>query len=148
MGLRSITHIHQMHELGSENVVCSFYRHWNGNPACHGNDLASWLRGKRLVEGKGADFVIGRDFNRAGTMAVPLMMYIQAIESCEIVQYNSDLFQEYEYRITFDNQFHIECLNVATGKSLKMPAHGFDGKMVEALIKNGNPEPKLQSKVK
>ena len=84
MSTRCITHIHEAH-TGKEKIVCSFYIYGNGVPGGHGKDLKEWLSGKKLVNGITSDFVAGRDFNRAGTMAVPLMQHIQNISGCEVI---------------------------------------------------------------
>jgi len=84
MSTRSITHIHEA-VTGEEKIVCSFYRHCNGEPEEHGKDLAEWLAGKRLVNGIDIDFIEGRDFNQAGTMAVSLMAHIQSISSIKVI---------------------------------------------------------------
>jgi len=103
MSTRSITHIHAAKDLDpDEGIVCSFYRHCDGYPEGHGKDLTEWLKEKHLVNGIGKDFVPGRDFNRAGTMAVPLMQHIQEISGCEVVPTgSSDYGEEYTYHVYY-----------------------------------------------
>ncbi len=103
MSTRSVTHIHESH-TGDEKIVCSFFRHCDGYPDGHGKDLTEWLAGKKLVNGIDADFIIGRDFNRAGTMAVSLMQHIQEVSGCEVIPTgNTGLGEEYIYDIYFRN---------------------------------------------
>ena len=103
MSTRSITHIHESH-TGKEEIVCSFYRHWDGYPSGHGADLNEWLSGKRLVNGMRVDFVDGRDFNRAGSMAVQLMAHIQSISGAEVIPTGESGYgEEYTYNIFFRN---------------------------------------------
>jgi len=109
MSTRSITHIHEA-VTGKEEIVCSFYRHCNGEPEGHGKDLAEWLAGKRLVDGIDIDFVEGRDFNHAGTMAVPLMAHIQNISSVKVIPTGAKGYgEEYTYNVYFrDNKFVVK----------------------------------------
>ena len=108
MGTRSITHIHE-NLSDEEEIVCSFYRHWDGDPNGHGQDLKNWLTGKKLINGIGANFEEGRDFNRAGTIAVPLMQHIQNISGCEVIPTgDSGHGEEYTYDIYFrDGEFVV-----------------------------------------
>lgn len=126
MGTRSITHVHEMEELGGK-IVCSFYRHWDGNPSGHGQDLADWLKDKMLVNGKTTSFVEGRDFNRAGTMAVKLMNHMQDISGCEVIPTGgSGRGEEYTYHIYFDSGgFILQVSNLA------FKASDYDGKVIE-----------------
>ena len=112
MSTRSITHIHESH-TGNENIVCSFYRHCDGYPDGHGKDLKEWLNDKKLVNGISVGFVPGRDFNRAGTMAVPLMKYIQDISGCEVIPTGQTGYgEEYIYDIYFrEDAFVVEVTN-------------------------------------
>lgn len=110
MSTRSITHIHQMKSLDSnEEVICSFYRHCDGYIAGHCADLVEFLTGKSLKNGIGSDFVEGSDFNRAGAMAIQLCAFIQNETSCEIVPTNSSYpWIDYVYHIYFDKEFKIK----------------------------------------
>jgi|GEM_PF-5043254 len=121
MGTRSITNIHEMDELGGE-IVCTFYRHWDGSVTGHGKDLIKWLSDKKLVNGIGSDFVEGRDFNRAGTMAVKLMYYIQEKSGCEVVPTGTeDQWVDYIYDIFFiDSTFIVYVEDVHKEKKLTM----------------------------
>ena len=109
MSTRCITHIHEA-GTAEEKIVCSFYRHSDGYPEGHGNDLKEWLKGKRLVNGIGRDFVVGRDFNRAGTLAVPLMAHIQSVSGAEVIPTGESGYSEdYTYHVYFrDGQFVVE----------------------------------------
>ena len=103
MGTRSITHIHQMQSLDeNEKIVCSFYRHSDGYPEAHGQDLKNWLKDKGLVNGITHGFIEGCEFNRAGTMAVPLMQHIQEISGCEVIPTGAcDYGEEFTYHIYY-----------------------------------------------
>ena len=60
------------------------------------------MKGKRLVNGIGRDFVKGRDFNRAGTMAVQLMYHIQSVYGCEVVPSGTSGYgEDYTYHVYF-----------------------------------------------
>lgn len=109
MSTRSITHIHAAKSLDDkEEIICSFYRHCNGYPEGHGEDLKGWLSGKKLVNGIGGDFIEGMHFNRAGTMAVQLMAHIQDISGCEVIPTGSkDQGEEYTYDVFFRNDKFI-----------------------------------------
>ncbi len=108
MGTRSITHIYD--DIHSPAIIlCSFYRHWDGYPQSHGVDLAKWLKGKFVVNGKSSDFREGIDFNRIGTLAIPLMAHIQEVSGAEIIPAVADDYgEEYTYRVHFrDGEFDI-----------------------------------------
>ena len=129
MGTRSITHIHEMQGVSEEKIVCSFYRHWDGYPSGHGDDLAEFLKDKKLVNGIGRFFDKSRDFNSAGTMAVQLMSYIQEKSGCEVIPTGkSNYWEEYTYDIFFRNdefEIHID------GKPYMVS--DFDGVKIEEL---------------
>lgn len=111
MSTRCITHIHEAQFFDSdEEIVCSFFRHSDGYPEDHGKDLADWLKGKRLVNGIGMHFKEGRDFNRAGTMAVQLMAHIQYISGAEVIPTGKSGYdEEYIYDVYFrDDVFVIK----------------------------------------
>ena len=105
MSARSITHVHEMKSLDpNETIVCSFYRNSGGQLEGHGRDLAYWLDSKRLINGIDSNYQEGRDFNGAGTMAVQLMAYIQAISDCEVIPTGSTGYgEEYIYDVYFRN---------------------------------------------
>jgi hypothetical protein len=108
MSTRSVTHIHEISDLGGK-IVCSFYRHSDGYPTGHGDDLAGWLKGKRLVNGIGMDFKKGIDHNRAGTMAIDLMHCLKQDTSIEVTPTGQENeWADYTYVITFDGVFKIE----------------------------------------
>lgn len=114
MGTRSITHIHEMRDdqwIGNEEkIVCSFFRHWDGYPSGHGQDLADWLKDKGLKNGIGSDFVKGKHFNRSGSMAIHLCAQIDEISGCEIIPTGSTTgdYIDYTYHIYFrDDEFYI-----------------------------------------
>ncbi len=111
MSTRSITHIHEAH-TGEEAIICSFYRHCDGYPDGHGKDLIKWLEGKKLVNGISTGFKEGRDFNRAGAMAIPLMQYIQEVSGCEVIPTGSaGMWEEYTYNVFFrDGVFDVQVL--------------------------------------
>lgn len=122
MSTRSITHIYEMQNLRPDKIVCSFFRHCDGYPSGHGQDLAEWLKDKALVNGIGDNFVVGRDFNRAGTMAVQLMAHIQALSGCEVIPTGSTTSdQEYTYHVKYDGRFTIN----------DVPVTQYDGKAIE-----------------
>ena len=96
-----------------EQIICSFYRHWDGYPSGHGQDLADYLKSRRLING-----IQGKDqsdiekhiaFNRAGSMAINLMHHIDEISGCEVIPTgDSGYWEEYTYHIYFrDFAFYI-----------------------------------------
>ena len=131
MGTRSITHIHEMDSLGRDTIVCTFYRHLDGYPSGHGDELADWLKGKRLVNGIGRDFVEGRDHNRAGQMAVELMHHLKKNTSIEVMPDGTGS-EEYIYDVYFSNEFEIKCTEVYSENELISSADNFSGKNIEA----------------
>lgn len=105
------------YEWNSDNdepnpIVCSFYRHHDGYPEGHGKDMANWLKGKRLVNGKGADYTIGRDYNGAGCMAVCLMAHIhdEHTESIRTIPTgHGGMGEEFTYDVRYkDGRFFVE----------------------------------------
>ena len=138
MSTRSITHIHEMKsmEFAKERIVCSFYRHCDGYPTGHGDDLANWLKGKSLVNGISDGFNPNTMFNRAGTMAVKLMNHIQDISGCEVIPTGaSNRGEEFTYDIYFrDYKFYIQ-VDDGRGTILK-EANLFDGEKIWELLRD------------
>lgn len=134
MGTRSITHIHEMKSLSSDQkIVCSFFRHSDGYPSGHGKDLADWLSDKGLKNGIGADFIKGVHFNRAGTMAVKLCNHIQDKSGCEIIHTGGKYdYIDYEYHIYFDKEFTIKVLDC--GKEITKTAEEFNAEDVNLFF--------------
>jgi len=134
MSTRSVTHIHQMKSLGSnESVVCSFYRHSDGYPTGHGDDLAKWLKGKGLKNGIGNDFDKSKHFNRAGTMAVKLCNHIQDLSGCELVPTGEENdYLDFVYHVYFDKEFSIKVLSY--GKEKTVTAEEFDGDLLQEFF--------------
>lgn len=129
MGTRSITHVHQMESMeNGENVVCSFFRHWDGYPTGHGQDLANWLKGKKLTNGIGADFDPNTMFNRAGTMAIKLANHIQDLSGAEMIPTGGDdMWEDFTYDIYYrDDEFLIGINN-----KYPIPVRTFDGEKIE-----------------
>lgn len=118
------------------SIVCSFYRHSDGYPEGHGQDLAKWLSGKRLVNGIGSDFLKGRDFNRAGTMAVKLMDHIQEVSGCEVIPTGKgDMWEDYVYNVYFrDGEFFVETVYAHDKSSAVMKAREYDWEKVEEQL--------------
>ncbi len=130
MSTRSLTYIHQMTDqyIKGEKLVCVFYRHSDGYPTGHGQDLADWLKDKKLTNGIkfGADMT--NVFNRAGAMAVQLAYHIQKNTSVELIYGdNFDAGQDHDYHIYFRNdEFYIQIDNLDPIK-----ASDFNGEKVE-----------------
>lgn len=115
MGTRSITHIHEMKSLcNKEEIVCSFYRQFDGYPSGHGKDLSNWLKSKRLVNGIGAGFKEGADHNRAGQMAIELMHSLKSETSIECMTTGEKgVGEEYIYDIYYrDDDFYISTKDI------------------------------------
>lgn len=130
MSTRSVTHIHKMQSIqdGLEAIVYTFFRHSDGYPSGHGSNLVEYLIGKKLVNGKGIDFTIGRDFNRAGTMAIPLMMHIQNISGAESIPTGTKTSDtEFVYDIYFrENEFYIKITTIYSEESVTVNVDDFD----------------------
>ena len=130
MGTRSLTFIHEMDHgcLNDEKLVCVFFRHFDGYPSGHGQDLADFLKDKKLVNGKGPDFDKLTMFNRAGTMAVKLVNHIQDISGAELLHGDDyDYGQYHDYHIYFrEGEFCI-----AIDGMSPVLAKEFDGTAIE-----------------
>ena len=130
MSTRSLTYIHEMTDesLTGENLVCVFYRQADGYPSGHGQDLADWLKGKTLVNGKGPKFDRKTMFNRAGTMAVKLVNHIQDIAGAELMFGQSfDCGQDHDYHVYFrGGEFWIKL-----DERNLVKASEFDGHQIE-----------------
>ena len=135
MGTRSITHIFEMDTL-KEKIVCSFFRHFDGYPTTHGQDMADWLKDKGLRNGIGEGFREGFHFNRAGTMAVKLMNHIQDKSGCEVIPTEAnDYGEEYIYHILFrEGKFKILCKDPYSKKEVLVDADSFDGEKVQSEL--------------
>jgi len=130
MGTRSITHIHEMDELCRDRVVCSFYRAYDGYPTGHGDDLAEWLKDKKLVNGVSSSFKKGIYHNRSGQMAVELMHHLKKETSIEVIPTGTGS-EEFEYRVYFSDKFEIECKRNSSGETHKELAEKFSGSDIE-----------------
>ena len=135
MGTRSITHIHQMRSLDSdEGIVCSFYRSFDGYPSAHGCDLAGWLSGKGLKNGIDNSFDKRKHFNRAGAMAIKLTNYISELTSCELIPAGeNDDFIDFEYHVYFDEEFTIKIV-AHGGSGVTVKASEFNHEHVDAVL--------------
>jgi len=131
MGTRSITHIKQMPSLGDE-IICSFYRGFDGYLSGHGKELSEFLSGKRLVNGIGSSFEEGVDFNRAGQMAPYLITHLSKINSSgmEIIPTGSQEDHiDYIYTISYNeelNRFRIDVDSFSWFAGDEIPEESFD----------------------
>ncbi len=136
MGTRSITHIYETDELG-QDLVCSFYRQYDGYPSGHGQDLADWLKDKFLVNGIGADFIKGTHHNRAGQMAIELIHHIKQSTSVELIPTGSeDHGEDFIYKIFFvGGEFLIESkIACGEGENITMSAKTYNSDKVDSVI--------------
>jgi len=137
MSTRSVTNIHEMKSLSEEErIVCTFFRHCDGYPDGMGKDLAGYLEDKNLVNGIGMDYVKGRDFNRAGTISIPLMSYIQELSGAEVMPTGSNGGDEdYIYDIFYrEGGFVIKTTCKYSGLSLEMKARDFCSDKVDDAL--------------
>jgi formylmethanofuran dehydrogenase subunit B len=133
MGTRSVTHIHEMPGLGGK-IVCTFYRGMDGYPTGHGQELADWLKGKRLVNGIGANFEKGIDHNRAGQMAIELMHSLKQDTSIEVTPTGQgNKYTDFNYTVAYDSGFKISVESYGTTYG-PVSAEEFNGKEVEAFF--------------
>ena len=123
-------------EFVNERIVCSFYRHCDGYPTGHGDDLAKWLNGKSLVNGISNGFDPHTMFNRAGTMSVKLMNHIQDISGCEVIPTGtSGRGEEFTYNLYFrDDKFYIEVDD--GGQSVLKEVNNFVGEKVWEFLRD------------
>lgn len=130
MSTRSVTYIHEIDSLGQE-IVCGFYRHSDGYPSGHGQDLADWLKGKKVVNGIGGDFNKSYMFNRCGTMSVQLCAHIQEISGCEMIfQKDYDAGQDHDYHVFYMNDnFYIKVDHLDP-----VCVDEFDGEKIESIL--------------
>ena len=104
MSTRCITHIYD-NLFEPEKIVCSFYRHCDGYPSGHGEDLKDWLQGKRIVNGIRQDFKKGVDYNGIGSLAVELMADLQKDTSIRTIPTGQQgMGEEYTYRVRYINE--------------------------------------------
>jgi hypothetical protein len=129
MGTSSITHIYEMpmnhknENVNEEYIVCSCFRHWDGYPSNHGQNLVDFLKNKKLVNGIGGNFNKDTMYNRAGTMAVKLMNHIQDLSGCEVVPPNTNWDVDYTYHIYYNkhvNKFYIKVCDTFNDNSVKV----------------------------
>lgn len=113
MSTRSICHIHSEWEKeGGELLLMSYYRHWDGYPSGHGSDLVELLKDKNIVNGIGANFREGIDFNGMAQLAIWLAYHMEgSVYACATG--DSDMGEEYLYDVYWDgNQFLIKVTDV------------------------------------
>jgi len=77
MGTRSLTEIRTAWDKKEKpQTVAIIYRHWDGYPSGHGQDLYNFLNGLKIVNGIGGDMP-KRYANGPGRLASQLIAYLQ-----------------------------------------------------------------------
>ena len=99
MGTRSLTYVYDF----DKPVVC-MYRHFDGYPSAHGQELAEFLFDGKLVNGIPLD-AKGKLFNGMGCLAAQMVSAFKEGPG-EFYLYHTDLnhdcWQEYEYHVFED----------------------------------------------
>ncbi len=113
MGTRSLTHF--MNKDGK--TLCTVYRQFDGYPSVQGMELATVLKGKRLVNGfSGDDQKVG-NFNGMGCLTAQVIAALKT-EIGNIYIYppgSSDCGEEYIYTISGEvesGKINIKCFDV------------------------------------
>jgi len=136
MSTRSITHIHEEKEFnnGEEKTICSFYRHCDGYPTGHGQDLANWLKDKKVMNGR-----VAGAFNGTGEAAIKLMNHILDLAGClvsVVSTQTTDIWEAYIYDIYYRNNEFVIITSVADSDTQKhiAPAKEYKGKEVNDTL--------------
>ena len=119
MGTRSLTRVFNTYKDEKKNKqvkqqLVNMYRQYDGYPSGHGEELADFLKGGRVVNGFGGTDEKGILFNGAGCLAAQMIahfkngvggFYIEPITA-------KDCGQEYEYEVIVDfdtNELTMKC---------------------------------------
>ncbi len=110
MGTHAVTRIHEMKSLDeNEKVICQFFRHFDGYPTEHGNDIAECMEGKTVTNGYCGNVDKTKVMNRMGTFATHLSWHIHTKASAEMEETGSEhSYCDYTYDIYYrDDKFVI-----------------------------------------
>lgn len=116
MGTRCLTVLRD-----KEREIAVLYRQSDGYMDGHGTELASFLKGKRLINGLGSGDTGENAFNGAGCMAARIVSHFKGDEIGEFYLYPAgtrDVGEEYLYTVTAsDKSILLEC-RTSTGRLL------------------------------
>jgi hypothetical protein len=108
MGTRSLTRVIETYKKddGKEKkiLIITMYRQYDGYPSGHGDELASFLKSGRVVNGIGLGDT-GRVFNGAGCLAAQMVSHFKGDSAGGFYLYpnsTKDAGQEYEYHVIVD----------------------------------------------
>jgi hypothetical protein len=113
----------------------SYYRHWDGYPSGHGNNLIELLKDKNIVNGIGHDFREGIDFNGMSQLAIWLAYHMGgSVYACATGA--DDMGEEYVYDIYWrGGQFVIKATYVYYEESIEVPLGDWDSEVIEKKFK-------------
>ena len=110
MGTRSLTRVIETWKGTDENarvkknLIVTMYRQFDGYPSGHGDELASFLKSGRVVNGIGLGDT-GKIFNGAGCLAAQMVSHFKGDSAGGFYLYpntTKDAGQEYEYHVLVD----------------------------------------------
>lgn len=119
MGTRSLTRVIETYRDNKKNKqvkskLVNMYRQYDGYPSGHGEELADFLNGGKVVNGIGSDKNV---FNGAGCLAAQMIAHFKdGAGGFYIYPINAkDCGQEYEYEVIVDFDTHeitLKCIEV------------------------------------
>lgn len=143
MGTRSLTRVIETYkDDGKEkkNLIVTMYRQYDGYPSGHGDELASFLKSGRVVNGIGLGDT-GKIFNGAGCLAAQMVSHFKGDSAGGFYLYpntTKDAGQEYEYHVLVDfntQQIKLICFEQGyiskAGKYVDKRRKLFEGSPVE-----------------
>ena len=123
MATRSLTKV-----FDQNTEVFTLYRHWDGYPACHGMELATFLDGMTIGNGKGRDGN-SKYCNGIGCFSEKLVSFFKKVEdSGDFYLYpagTNNIGEEYTYNIIVNDNNQIGVNVVSYGMGI------FSGTIVE-----------------
>lgn len=100
MGTRCLTVVTSDFEGSNPHHHATIYRHWDGYPECHGQWLHDFLKGKKIVNGKGQDFDPTTHFNGPGRLASAIVAaLIEDDHDPNLMEKGTVCGQEFEYHV-------------------------------------------------
>lgn len=128
MGTRSTTHIYDE----NRNHLVSIYRQYDGYPTGHGQELANFLNGKKLVNGFG-DPNTTVEANGMGCLSAQFIAHFKTGIGNVYITTKDDR-QEYNYFVELkDGELHLKVESEYYGLLYVGKVSDFNGATVEAM---------------
>jgi hypothetical protein len=148
MGTRSLTRVIETYkdDNGKEKklLLVTMYRQYDGYPSGHGQELADFLKGGKVVNGISIGDT-GKVFNGAGCFAAQMISHFKGDSAGGIYLYpnnTKDAWQNYEYHVLVDfDSKTVTLICYESGKRKKQLFKGSPDKFDEFVNKKESSTP-------